>query len=473
LAFAHGGKPVCEGLPDRRFGSAAIVTELVLCGLNYHSVPVAIRERFTIPESCLKHALDALKRLPHILEAAVVSTCNRTEVYAVVTDIQSGWDEIESFFSSAQAVLDHGALQPNFRLLRDDVALHLLRVAAGLDSMVLGEGQILHQVKAAHQAALAAGSAGATIDSLFKFALSCGKKVRSQTSMGRRAVSMSSAAVELAKELLGTIHNQNVLVIGAGKMGQICLKLLLNDSNAGEISVANRTYGKIQSFLTNNISNLDRLKIVEDFEDRHRFAARADGVIVCSSAPEFVLKADLLSMQRRKSSSLPLFIIDLAVPRNVDPQIANMDGVSLYNADDLSKVVNRNLAERESLVHEADKIVFQVLKDFQNWQRNLLVAPTITDLRQKIETIRLEQMEKSCSTARTNGSGRHAQELEEISRAIVNQILHHPTTQLKASSDYEILRQQAEALRTLFNLDPLASDSKKPKTKRKIAPVKH
>ncbi|MBX9771109.1 MAG: hypothetical protein K2X29_07045, partial [Candidatus Obscuribacterales bacterium] len=181
------------------------MNHLVVCGLNYHSSPIAIRERFIIPTSCLKHALHALARMPHIKEAAVVSTCNRTEVYALVSDVQAGLQEIESFFLSTQEVADHGALRPNFKLLREDVVLHLFRVASGLDSMVLGEGQIMAQVKDSHQAALEAGTAGPFLDQLFKTALNCGKRVRTETSMGRRAVSISSAAVELGRELLGPL----------------------------------------------------------------------------------------------------------------------------------------------------------------------------------------------------------------------------------------------------------------------------
>ncbi len=425
------------------------MSKLVLCGLNYHFAPIAVRERFTIPESCLQHALQGLKRLPHIEEAVVLSTCNRTEVYAVVSEVKTGLQQLESFFTSVQGVADHNALKPNFKLLHEDVALHLLRVASGLDSMVLGEGQIMYQVKAAHQAALAANTIGATLDALFKFALGCGKRVRSETSMGQRAVSISSAAVELARELLGNSNNKKTLVLGAGKMGQICLKLLLNDQSINEVTVANRSAEKVQGFLNNNIRNLDRLKVVSDFNERYDFAAQADLIIVASSAPNFVLVADQLEKARARFQSKPLYIIDIAVPRNVDPEIGKMSDVSLYNSDDLSAIVNHNLAEREALVSEAEAIVFAILKDFKNWQRNLLVVPTINDLREKIEAIRLQQIEKSNALT---------PELEEISRAMINQILHQPMTQLKAASNHAILKQQAEALRVLFDLDPLTDN---------------
>jgi glutamyl-tRNA reductase len=433
------------------------MTELVVCGLNYHSVPVAIRERFTIPQSCLRHALEGLKHFPHIKEAAILSTCNRIEVYAVVSNIQAGWREIDEFFTAAQSIPDHGALRPNFRLLHQDVALHLMRVAAGLDSMVLGEGQIMSQVKLAHQEALHAQTAGPVLDSLFKFALSCGKRVRSETSMGRRAVSVSSAAVELGRNLLGGFKDKTVLVIGAGKMGQLCLKHLLSDGSQMNLLVANRTPERINAFLKNNLRNLERVRPLAKFEDRHRAAQSAELVIVASSAPEYVLTARELEAVRPLPGASPLNIIDIAVPRNADPRISELENVRLFDSDQIGEIVQENLAEREALVKEAECIVFASLSEFENWQRNLIVVPTIHELREKIESIRQEQMKKGCPDRASEDDLVVRREVEVVSRAIVNQILHHPTTQLKATNDYEILRQQAEALHTLFNLNPLVS----------------
>ncbi len=452
------------------------MSHLVVCGLNYHSTPLAIRERFTIPESCLSHALRALAGMPHVQEAVVLSTCNRTEVYAVVSSVQAGLQEIESFFLSAQRIADHESLRPNFKLLRDDVALHLFRVAAGLDSMVLGEGQIMSQVKAAHQAALEAATAGTVLDQLFKMALTCGKRVRSETSMSRRAVSVSSAAVELGRNILGSLKDKTTLVVGAGRMAQVCVKHLLNESGKGKIILVNRSPERVQSFLRNSLPNRERISSEFSFSDRFQLAAAADLVIVSTSAPGFVLTAQ--DFHTSPASSGPV-VIDISVPRNVDPAIAEIAGVRLFNADDLSAIVNRNLAQREALVGEAEQIVFQALDDYHAWQRSLLVVPTIAELRQKIESIRIEQMEKN-QGVRKGGQqgGSHTEtagavELEEISRAIVNQILHHPTVQLKATRDYQILRQQAEALRTLFNLDGKRADSTSARRSDKAAPCQH
>jgi glutamyl-tRNA reductase len=443
------------------------MNHLVVCGLNYHNTPLAIRERFTIPQSCLGHALGALSKLPHVKEAVLVSTCNRTEVYAVVSNVESGWREIDAFFGSTQTISDHEALRPNFRLLREDVALHLFRVAAGLDSMILGENQIMGQLKSAHQIALTAGTAGPVLDFLFKSALNCGKRVRTETNMGRRAVSVSSAAVELGRNVLGGLEDRKIVVVGAGKMAQICTKVLLNEPGTGSVFMLNRSKERLRSFMLNKLANKHRLEIGFDYTDRHRLAASAELVVVATSAPDFVLTAEELGAARKGQEVKKLCIVDISVPRNVDPSIAKLPGVELRHSDDLINLVQMNLAEREALVADSEEIVFETLDEFHAWQRALLVVPTITGLREKIESIRLEQMAKSRTNKNCDDTVDEKHQLEEISRAIVNQILHHPTVQLKATRDYEILRQQAEALRTLFSLDPLGSPAETGRTVKK------
>ncbi len=446
------------------------MSHLVVCGLNYHSSPIAIRERFTIPQSCLKHALEALKRLPHVTEAVLLSTCNRTEVYAVVSDVQAGWREIDFFFSSTQQIGDHEALKPNFKLLREDVAVHLFRVAAGLDSMVLGEAQIMAQVKEAHQAALEAKTAGPILDHLFMLALNCGKRVRSETEMGRRAVSVSSAALELARTKLGALNNLDVAVIGAGRMAQICVKLLLSEQGDGAVSLMNRTPERLEEFAKNSLPNLQRLNTNVNFEDRHYAAAKADLVIVSTSAPKTILNLEEMGKARELFGQKPTCIIDISVPRNVDSRVQELDEVTLFDSDALAKIVTRNLEEREACVAGAETIVFESLDGFHGWQRSQLVGPTIAELRDKIESIRLEHMAKTTSQKSSSSGEGSSEEIENISRAIVNQILHQPTVQLKATKDYEILRQQAEALRTLFSLDPLSCTHAARSQRRKRTP---
>ncbi len=432
------------------------MNHLVVCGINYHSAPIAIRERFCIPDSCVGHALEGLKHFRHIKESAILSTCNRTEVYAVVDDVAAGLREIQTFFQSVQSVSDHGSLKPNFRLLRDDVVLHLLRVASGLDSMVLGEGQIMSQVKAAHQTALEKRSSGPVLDMIFKLALTCGKRVRSETSMSKRAVSVSSAAVELGRETLGGLKDKSATIVGLGKMGQICAKHLLSENSQAPVILLNRSEARVDAFLQNKLNNRDRIKAGFDFSEREAIVAQSDLVIVAAGGRDFVLTREGLSKHRHAKSPNQV-IIDISVPRAVDPGVATMDGVKLFVADDLSQIVCRNLAEREALVSEAEAIVFEELESFHNWERSQLVVPTIAELREKIESIRQEQISKNSSGSGIASDFSTKGDMESISRAIVNQILHHPTVHLKATKDYEILRQQAEALRKLFDLDPIAS----------------
>lgn len=430
---------------DGDSGASAGGSHLVVVGLNYHSCPITIREKFVIPDSCIAHALRALGSMPHVKESAILSTCNRTEVYAVVSDLDAGLSELESFFASTQRISDHAAIKPNFKLLREDVALHLFRVASGLDSLVIGEGQIMSQVKAAHRHALEAGTCGTHLDQLFKLALTCGKRVRSETSMGRRAVSVSSAAVELARDVLGKLSQKSVLIVGAGRMAQVCAKHLLSDSGPDQLLMVNRTAERLQHFAANKLPNLQRLNIGLSFDERYHLAAACDLMIVSTSASSHLINAD--ELKKHLTPGRELVVVDISVPRNVDPTVANLPGVRLFHADDLASIVNRNMSEREALVGEAERIIFSTLDALHVWERTLVVAPTITDLRRKIENIRSEYMTRSEGQT----------DFEQLSRALINQILHQPTVQLKSTDDDLALRQQAEALRRLFNLDVLQS----------------
>jgi glutamyl-tRNA reductase len=273
--------------------------------------------------------------------------------------------------------------------------------------------------------------------------------------MGKRAVSVSSAAVELARELMGSLKEKSIAIIGLGKMGQICTKHLLSDAGSGPVVLFNRNQERLDNFLANKLNNKERLKSGFTFEERTAVAAQADLVIVATGASHYVLEYEELARQRHSGSPRQV-IIDISVPRNVDPRVAELDGVDLYVADDLSKIVAKNLAHREALVADAEDIIYETLEEYHNWERSQLVVPTIAILREKIESIRQEQMAKNNLLQGINTST-SSHDMEAISRAIVNQILHHPTVQLKATKDYEILRQQAEALRTLFNLDPLSA----------------
>jgi len=337
--------------------------------------------------------------------------------------------------------------------------------------MVLGEGQIMSQVKSAHQAALRAGSAGSVLDALFKSALTCGKKVRTQTGLSRRAVSISSAAVELTRKLMGGLESRSVLVVGAGRMGQICVKLLLSENENCNIYVTNRNQNKIKAMQEANVRNLDRL-IIADFEERHHIAAKCNAVIVATSAHNFVInKEEMFEAKESLPQELAkkdLHVVDMSVPRNVDPEISLIPNIAVYNCDSLEQIVKDNLAEREALTKDAEIIIFACLREFEHWQHTLFVAPVIAELRGKVEDIRQSYLrhsaganvsvELSQNQEKTSNreQERASKQLDKVSRVIVNQILHKPTTRLKAVRDYRSLHQQIEALQSLFDLSPLA-----------------
>jgi glutamyl-tRNA reductase len=235
---------------------------------------------------------------------------------------------------------------------------------------------------------------------------------------------------------------------------------VLNEGGKGAVVMINRTADRVKQFAEEKLPNASKMKVGFEFEDRYELAANADLVIVSTSAPEFILTAEKL-VAARAGVNKPTCIVDISAPRNVEPCIAELDGVRLFDSDDLSQIVHKNLAEREALVSEAEVLVFDTLGEFHAWQRSLLVVPTITGLRRKIESIRDEQMRKTTKLRDTTGDTETIQ-AEQISRAIVNQILHHPTVQLKATNDYQMLRRQAEALQTLFDLDVLAESDETP-----------
>jgi glutamyl-tRNA reductase len=428
------------------------MSQLLVCGLNYHSSPIAVREKIAIPPQCLQHAFGFLTKMPHVKETVILSTCNRMEVYAVVSDVPAGCCELETFFAAVGSIAGHGALRPNFRLLGEDVALHLFRVASGLDSMVLGEAEILGQVKAAHMAALEAKTSGTVLNNLFNLAVNCGKRVRTETAIGARSVSFSSAALDLARRAVGSLSGKNVTIVGAGKMAHLCLKQLLSEGSAQAVMAVNRDRQRLESLLATALHSKGKAPVICDFDDRHAAAAAADVVIVATSAAEYVLDKAQLQVYRAQTNK-DLCILDLSVPRNVDPKVSELPGVRLFHADDLISVVENNMAQRQAITADAERIVFEKLEDFRCWQRTVRVIPLINDLRTKLESICQEQTEKARTRSRSANDTASPGEIEGLSKAIISRILHDPTVKLKAASDEVTLTKQTEALRVLFDLN--------------------
>jgi glutamyl-tRNA reductase len=407
---------------------------LVLVGTSHHHAPVELRERVALGHDA---AAELAKRLAATGgEAVCLSTCNRTELYVAAPDV----DAAERAAVAALAELEPDVEPALYRLRDHAAALHLFRVAAGLDSLVPGEGEILGQVRAAHEA----GTTGALLDRVFRQALHAGRKVRAQTAIGEAPASVSSAAGALAEQVFGDLDGCSILLVGAGKISEQAARSLL--SRRAKIAfVANRTLdhaaGLAARFGAEPLP-LDRLD---------EQLATTDVVVSSTSAPGYVLDAATVERALRARRGRQLLLIDLAVPRDLDPAIHDLDGCYLYDIDDLQAIVSETLVGRRGEAERAEAIVAAESEKFREWQASLDVVPAIMSLRARAEEIRESELRKAEGLlGRLDDSQRKA--VEAITAQIVNKLLHLPTVRMKqaaAAADGVIY---AEAVRHLFGL---------------------
>jgi glutamyl-tRNA reductase len=403
---------------------------VVLVGISHHQAPVELRERAALDRERARNLAGRLAGERG--EAVCLSTCNRTELYLAA---ESG-DEAERKAEAALLALEE-ELGPSLYRLRDEAAaLHLFRVAAGLDSMVPGEGEILGQVRAAHDL----GATGPILDRLFRDALHAGKKARTETAIGESPASVSSAAAALAEQVFEELTGRSVLVIGAGEAGELAIKSLV--ARGAEIAfVANRTAERAEALTQRYGGAPLSLEAVADSLDR------VDVVLSSTSAPDWALTRDDVERTLHARKGRPLFLIDLAVPRDLDPAIHELDGCYLYDIDDLEAVVAETLAGRRREAERAESIVAAEVERFREWQASLDVVPAIASLRARAEEIREAELER----AKLSGAERRA--AESVTAAVLNKLLHLPTIRMKqaaAAADGVIY---ADAVRHLFGLE--------------------
>jgi glutamyl-tRNA reductase len=403
---------------------------VVLVGISHHRAPIELRERAALDS---KRAAELAGRLAgEHGEAVCLSTCNRTELYLA----DESAEEAERKAEAALLALE-SELGPALYRLRDEAAaLHLFRVAAGLDSMVPGEGEILGQVRGAHEA----GAAGPILDRLFRQAVHAGKKARSETAIGESPASVSSAAAALAEQVFGDLRGRSILVVGAGKVGELAVRNLVT-RGATIAFVANRTVDRAAELA----HRFGGEPIPLDRVDRE--LERADVVLSSTSAAGWILTQEQVARALPARKGRPLFLIDLAVPRDLDPAIHQLDGCYLYNIDDLEAVVAETLAGRRKEAERAETIVAGEADRFREWQASLDVVPAITSLRARAEQIRATELNR----AKLNDSERRA--AESVTAAVLNKLLHLPTIRMKeaaAAADGVIY---ADAVRHLFGLE--------------------
>jgi len=420
---------------------------IAVVGLSHRTAPVEVREKLSIPETQIEAAIAHIKTYPHIQEVAILSTCNRLEIYIVTTESEPGVREVTQFLAEHSGLSLPHLRRHLFTLLHQDALRHLMRVAAGLDSLVLGEGQILAQVKTTHKLAQKYNGLGRLLDRLFKNALAAGKRVRTETDIGTGAVSISSAAVELVQMQAADLASARVAIVGAGKMAELLVKHLLA-KGATQIAIVNRSAKRAQGLAKQfPQAELELLPL----DAMLPAVAAADIAFTSTGATEpIVTRANL---EPHLAAGRSLLLVDISVPLNVAPDVKELAGVQTFNVDDLKAVVAQNAAQRRAIAQEAELLIEEEVSAFELWWRSLETVPTINSLRSKIESIREQELEKALSRLGTEFAERHQETIEALTRGIVNKILHDPMVQLRAQQDIEARRRALQSLQMLFNLE--------------------
>ncbi|MGB4441083.1 MAG: glutamyl-tRNA reductase [Coriobacteriia bacterium] len=416
---------------------------LVLVGLSHKTAPVAIRERLTFPAPVQPDALARLTAIDGIREAVIVSTCNRTELYVVASSEDGGVDSVMTFLAEYHELDRHELARYLYVVKGEAVVRHLFRVVASLDSMVVGEAQILGQVKEAYEHGFDADATQRVFNKLFRQSFEVGKRVRTETAIGESAVSISYAAVELAKKVFDTLDGRTILILGAGKMSELTAKHLVSNG-VTRVLVANRTFERAQEMAARFCGT------AIPYDQLYEGTREADIVISSTAATEYVItKRDLAPVAR--SRTRPLFLIDIAVPRDIDPDVNDLGGVFLYDIDDLSGVVESNLEERMAEARRAEGIIDEEIASFFGWVESMEVVPTVAAIRAKAEVIREMELEKALK--RLDLSDRDRKTVEALTCAIVNKMLHGPTARLKKAAAGKDGYEYMEVARALYGLE--------------------
>lgn len=418
---------------------------VLLAGLSHSTAPVEIREKCAFSEKQLESAYKQLTECKEIEGLVILSTCNRTELYATTRDIPSGQkvlkDYLLAYSGLSELQYQEYMYQPNCY----DAIAHLFRVSSGLDSMILGETQILGQVKDAYEAARYYHASDSVLNALFQKALYVGKKVRTDTKIDQHPVSVSYAAVDLAEQQLGSLQNKTVLVVGAGETGQLTTRYLISNGIRSVI-VSNRSFAKAQemaALLGGQAIRLDQIA---------REMASADIVISCTAANHCVITKEICSDALRARQGRPIIFIDIAVPRDVDAGLQDIDGVTIYDIDDLQDFVNTSYQERRMAAQAAEEIIAEQMEEFNQWLASLYVVPVIAALKNTGETIKQAELKRAFNRMGTI-SERDQVIITNMAASIVNQLLRSPVLAMKEMAISNQGHLYAEVVKKLFDLD--------------------
>jgi len=417
--------------------------KILVLGLNHKVADIDVREKLAFDGPKLHEGLIRFKELPEVHEAVILSTCNRVELYAHVSDVEKASESIKTFLAEFHGI-KRSSLD-NALYIYDDIEAvrHIYRVASSLDSMIVGEPQILGQLKDAFELALEKKTTGILMNKLMKKAISVAKRVRTETKISENAVSISFAAVELARKIFTDLSKRTCMLLGAGEMAELAARHLITNG-VKEVMVANRTYDRAcdlaQEFKGRPVK----------FEEFIREMVNADIVICSTGAPDYILRKNEMQKVMKERKQRQVFLIDISVPRNIDPDINGLDNVYLYNIDDLQGVVDANMFERHKEAEKAEKIVQEEIETFIKWHASLDSVPTIKALRERAEEMKKEELDRLLN--KVEGFGEKEREaIEYMATALMNKLIHPPTAALKDSSDDK--ESLVALIRKLYGID--------------------
>lgn len=421
-----------------------LAENIVIIGVNHKTAPVAVREKLAFSGDCSGPLL-TLMNIEGCRECCFLSTCNRVEVIFVANNPAIAAVAVRGFLFANSGLTDGEAQQYSYLHQGQDAVTHLYQVAASLDSMVVGEPQILGQLKQAYREAVEQKTTGVILNRLLHKSFSVAKKVRTETNIGGSAVSISYAAVELAKKIFGGLRDKSVLLVGAGEMAELAAEHLVRQG-IGRVIVANRTVERAAKLARRfNGTAVGLAELTTQL-------AEVDILISSTGATDLILTKDEVKPLMRQRKNRPLFLIDIAVPRDLDPELNDLENVYLYDIDDLKNVVDVNKADREKEALRAEGIVAVEVVKFEQWLVGMELAPTITDIRQKANAIREAEVAKTLSSLKSL-SEEERRSVELLANAIVNKLLHEPMVFLKNSSPHDNPQLKLAFVRQLFGLD--------------------
>lgn len=419
--------------------------QIIAIGLNHKTAPVEVRERLAFSKEDTSKVLQAMEQNPYVDEIALFSTCNRVEFLLTSEDPVRAEEEVKDFMADFKDTPRHVFEEALYVRKGDDATRHIFCVASSLDSMVVGEPQILGQIKESYTEACRHGSCGVILNRLMHRSFSVAKRVRTETGIGDHAVSISYAAVELGRKIFGELQGKAVLLLGAGEMAELAVEHLVNNK-ARPIFVANRTFER-------GVEMANRFRgTAIRFEEVRPYLEEVDIVISSTGATDYVLvRKDFKGLMRSRKNR-PLFFIDIAVPRDIDPEINKISNVYVYDIDDLKNAIQENIEERNRAATKGERIVDAAVIQFRNWFKSLDVVPTIVGLRDKAEQIRQKELAKTFASL-TTLSEQDRLAIDKLTLSLVNKMLHDPTLFLKANANRDQKAVCIEMTRRLFNLD--------------------